>query len=262
MQAEDRYEKFCSEYVPTLPPAFGLEPDKRWDTQFPKLAMQRQLLHIAILDSVCWNFRPLLLLSATELALLPSYKHGLVQSQRTRLAIAALRELEAVSALHSLFGGSQIRFSAIIFNTFEAAVLLLCLSSQIEENYLYHGEDDLEILGTRTARPSRARIVQAVETALNRLRMLSGVSEMAASATKVVGELLAQAGRGAALSPVTGSGRSSAWANSGSELVGNDFGADVWNSPQSFDENLVDELFLDIGGEQVETGFQFPYGED
>ncbi|KAI3010084.1 hypothetical protein CBS147346_1866 [Aspergillus niger] len=50
---EQRYERFCAEYIPTLPPAYALNPDRRWDGQLPKLPMQRQLLYIAIFDSVC-----------------------------------------------------------------------------------------------------------------------------------------------------------------------------------------------------------------
>ncbi|EHA24756.1 hypothetical protein ASPNIDRAFT_182044, partial [Aspergillus niger ATCC 1015] len=70
---EQRYERFCAEYIPTLPPAYALNPDRRWDGQLPKLPMQRQLLYIAIFDSVCWNFRPLLLLKPGQVTSLPPY---------------------------------------------------------------------------------------------------------------------------------------------------------------------------------------------
>ncbi|KAL1870691.1 hypothetical protein Daus18300_005011 [Diaporthe australafricana] len=258
-QGEHRYERFCTEYLPTLTPAFALEPDTRWDKHFPKLSMQRQLLHIAIFDSVCWNFRPLLLLTAAQLAGLPAYKRVLIQSQRERLATAALRELEAVSALHSMFGGSQIRSSAIIFNTFEAAVLLLCLSSQTEDSQFCQEEDGTEILGVRTARPSRAQMMQAVETALRRLKMLSEVSEMAASGTKVVGELLNQGARDAALPPTTGSSSGSGWPGTVSNLLGTNFDSDMWISSDESHENLMNELLSNIGNQESGPEFQFPY---
>lgn len=102
-QAEQRYEKFDAEFLPTLPPAFALEPDTRWDSRLPKLAMQRLLLHIAIFDSVCWNFRPLLLLRPDHVASLPAYKRVLLRSQKRRMCMAALKELETVSALNSVW---------------------------------------------------------------------------------------------------------------------------------------------------------------
>ncbi|KAL4909242.1 hypothetical protein BDW74DRAFT_79038 [Aspergillus multicolor] len=149
LQNEQRYDKFCAEYLPTLPPAFALEPNTQWDTNERKLPMQRQLLHIAIFDSICWNFRPLLLLQPTQIASLAPYKQVLLQSQKRRLALAALKVLEAVTALHTMFGGSHTRFAAIIFNTFEAAVLLLGLCCHADFPF-GHGEEDTVLLGVKT----------------------------------------------------------------------------------------------------------------
>ena len=35
--AEERYERFCNEYLANLPSAFALKPNMQWDTQFPIL---------------------------------------------------------------------------------------------------------------------------------------------------------------------------------------------------------------------------------
>lgn len=58
--AEEKYEKFCVDFLQNMPPAFALQPDKQWDTHLPTLPMQRQLLHNAIFEHLCWNFRPVL----------------------------------------------------------------------------------------------------------------------------------------------------------------------------------------------------------
>ncbi|KAJ4379487.1 hypothetical protein N0V85_008851, partial [Neurospora sp. IMI 360204] len=61
MAAEERYDKFSREFLSQLPPAFALaDADESWDILLPKLPLQRQMLHMAIYDSLCWNFRPLL----------------------------------------------------------------------------------------------------------------------------------------------------------------------------------------------------------
>jgi hypothetical protein len=49
-QGEQRYEQFCLDFLPILPPALALEPDTRWDKNAPKLAMQRHLLYISVYD--------------------------------------------------------------------------------------------------------------------------------------------------------------------------------------------------------------------
>lgn len=245
-----------------LPRPFGLESDTSWDRHFPKLAMQRELLHIAVFDSVCWNFRPLLLLTAAEIPGFPAYKRVLIQSQRERLATPALRDLEVVSALHSLFGGSQIRFSAIIFNTFEAAVLFLGLSLRTENSHFCQEEDDIEILGMRTTRRNRAQTMQAVETALNRLRMLSEVSEMAASGTEVMGELLSPSGRDAGLPSATGLSSGSGWPDTVSALLENNFDSDMWISAEHSHESLMNELMSNIGSQEPGTQFRYSSWQD
>lgn len=199
--AERRYETFWAEYVPALPPAFALEdPDTRWDEARPRLALQRQLLHMAVLDSICWNFRPLMLLGPGQLAALPPYKRTLHQSQRRTLAAAALRQLEAVSRLHALLGGSHIRLSAIVFYTFEAAVLLLCLVSDPQYPFPQQGGEGGEDVGgghqqggLRYSHLTRAKTVHAAERALSRLKMLSEVSDMASCGARILGQLFVKA---------------------------------------------------------------------
>lgn len=258
-QGEQRYETFCSEYITTLPLALALDPDTRWDRQRPKLAMQRQLLYIAIFDSVCWNFRPLLLLTTTQIAGLPPYKRVLIQSQKARLSIAALKVLQAVSTLHSMFGGSQIRFSAIIFNTFEAAVLLLCLHSQAGDDQLCQEEDSHEILGLQVRGPSRDEVMQAVETALGRLRMLAEVSEMAASGAKVLTQLLNQAGRNTASPPPTGLSNVPAWPGTFSTFLGTNYDPGMSISSVQSHEGLMAELLSHLENQETGTDLQLPY---
>ncbi|GAB1214931.1 hypothetical protein ATERTT37_004112 [Aspergillus terreus] len=201
LEGEQRYDRFCAEYLPTLSPAFAIEPDTQWDADLPKLPMQRQLLHIAIFDSICWNFRPLLLLKSAQIARLAPYKQVLLQSQKRRLALAALKVLEAVTALHTMFGGSHTRFAAIIFNTFEAAVLLLGLSCH-GDCIFGHAEESTVLLGVKAGRLTRHRALQAAEQALRRLQMLAGVSYMAASGAHVVTQLFVKATQEPASEPL------------------------------------------------------------
>lgn len=243
--------------------------------------MQRQLLHIAIYDSVCWNFRPLLLLTATQIAGLPPYKRVLIQSQKTRLSMAALEELQAVSKLHSMFGGSHVRFSAIIFNTFEAAVLLLCLSSQPGYDQALKEEDSHEILGIQISRRSRDEMMKAVETALTRLRTLAEVSEMAASGAKAITQLLSQAGRNAALQTTptpTGLENGTEWSGTFSTMAGTydadqdlrrgsglatllgTYDSEMSTSAEQTHESLMADLLSNIENQQTDTDLQIPYG--
>ncbi|EER44914.1 conserved hypothetical protein [Histoplasma capsulatum H143] len=191
-ESEHRYERLCAEYLPSVHAAFAIDkPDMTWDEALPKLPMQRQLFYIAIFDSVCWNFRPLLLLKPNDVASLPPYKRVLLQSQKLRLGLAALKELEAVTALHLMFGGSYTRFGAIIFNTFEAAVLLLCLCTHADFPF-DQGDENTDILGMKV-KLSRKRAMQAAELAINRLQMLAEFNDMAASGARVAAQLFARA---------------------------------------------------------------------
>ncbi|RYP46455.1 hypothetical protein DL768_007325 [Monosporascus sp. mg162] len=200
--AEDRYEQFCSEFLANLPPSFALQPNKTWDKRFPKLPLQRQLLYIAIFNSLCWNFRPLLLQGAYRIHSLPAYKRVLISSQRKALAVAALHVLDAVNTLHGLLGGSHTRFVGIIFPTFEAAVVLACLC--IDAYFPGDDEEDdgnappppgetkaakTDPLRASTVDVTRTACVEAVQDALRRLRMLAEVSSMAEAGAHTLGRL-------------------------------------------------------------------------
>ncbi|KAJ5892904.1 hypothetical protein N7504_009595 [Penicillium tannophilum] len=194
MESEKKYDKLCAEYLPSLHAAFAIDhPDTAWDQALPKLPMQRQLLYIAIFDSVCWNFRPVLLLKPDYIAGLAPYKRVLLESQKQRLAMAALKELEAVTALHSMFGGSSTRFAAIIFNTFEAAVLLLSLCSHIDFSY-DQGDGNTNILGIQ-AKLTYKKAMEAAEQAIGRLQILAERSDMAAAGARVAAQVFAKAAK-------------------------------------------------------------------
>ncbi|KAI0553961.1 hypothetical protein F4679DRAFT_391738 [Xylaria curta] len=127
LAAQERYDKFVAEFLPSLPSVFCLEPDKRWDSRLPKLCLQRQILHMAIFDSLCYNFRPVLLQNPGQVELLPGYKQVLLSSHKKALAAAALKVLECSSLLHDMMGGLHNRYPGTIIPTFEAAVPLLWL---------------------------------------------------------------------------------------------------------------------------------------
>ncbi|KAL4740431.1 hypothetical protein BDV11DRAFT_214426 [Aspergillus similis] len=250
LESEQRYVRFCAEYLPTLSPAFALEPDTQWDAELPKLPMQRQLLHIAIFDSICWNFRPLLLLKPPEIARLAPYKQVLLQSQKRRLALAALKELEAVTTLHAMFGGSHTRFAAIIFNTFEAAVLLLGLCCHGDWPF-DHGEENMLLLGVKIGQLTRDKALRAAEQALRRLQMLAEVSEMAASGAHVVTQLFTMATQRQAPEPVTpmGPSGSSSWPGSLLNLLGLDDDAGRRASAEHANPNWMSESFTTVSGD-------------
>ncbi|KAI1380699.1 hypothetical protein F4677DRAFT_404340 [Hypoxylon crocopeplum] len=260
-QGEQRYERFCTEFIPILSPAFALEPDTKWDEFNPKLAMQRALLHIAIYDSVCWNFRPLLLLKPSGVARLPPYKQVLIQSQKKRLAMAALKELEVVSTLHSLFGNSYTRFSAIIFNTFEAAILLLCLCLHADFPF-DQGEGSVDILGLKVGKLTRAKSMQAAEQALRRLQMLAEVSDMAASGARVMAQLFAKASMAkestnSAAMLESGHG-STSWATTFSNLVEHNDDPGQWAASEHWNLSLGSDLLSTIVHENAYPESQIP----
>ncbi|KAK5994072.1 putative transcription factor sol4 [Cladobotryum mycophilum] len=198
--AEEGYDRFCREYLSQLPATFALvDPDQRWDKQFPKLPMQRKLLHIAIYDSLCWNFRPLLSRQASSL---PAYKSALLGSQTRALAVAALNTMDSVAQLHTLLGDCHTRLPVIGFSTFEAAVLLVYLCT----NPLFPGQgprDDVPIcnagapgidpLQAGMRNVTRAGCLNAVHTALRRLQKLAEVSGMADIGANTLSQLLAKA---------------------------------------------------------------------
>lgn len=192
--AEERYEKFCSEELANLPSAFALQPNNEWGVRLPVLPLQRQLLHITIFDSICWNFRPLLLLEPSHVLNLPTYKQVLLCTQKKSLAVAALNVLEAVSALHGMLGASHTRYPSIIFHTFESAILLACLCMDLD----FPGSGCngppraviIDPLAVGVVNLTRERCIQAAHDALSRLQMLAEVNSMAEAGARTLTRLL------------------------------------------------------------------------
>lgn len=192
--AEERYENFCSTFLQTMPSAFALQPDKRWDDRLPTLPMQRQLLHMAIFEFLCWNFTPALLQQPDQVEHLPAYKQFLISHNKQALAVAALNLLESVSSLHTMMGGSHTRFAGIIVPIFEAAVPLLCLCAD-EDFPGDTGEDrshtlKIDPLGIGISNMTRAGCMQAAWDALNRLQTLAEVSEVAEVGARTLSRLI------------------------------------------------------------------------
>ncbi|EED18320.1 conserved hypothetical protein [Talaromyces stipitatus ATCC 10500] len=192
--AEERYEKFCNEYLATLPSAFALQPNRQWDEHLLTLSKQREILHISIFESLCYNFRSALLRNSRQTQHLPHYKQVLLASQRKFLAVAALHVLTCASSLHALMGGAQTCFPDIIRPTFEAAVLLVYVCM---EPSLFDGVENRHYSSIKTD-PLRAGManlkqemwVNAIRDALTRLQMLAEVSRMAEISAQALSQLL------------------------------------------------------------------------
>ncbi|EQB51715.1 hypothetical protein CGLO_08749 [Colletotrichum gloeosporioides Cg-14] len=208
MAAGERYDRFCREFLPQVPPGFALtRPDESRDKQFPRLPLQRQLLHTAVYDSLCWNFRPLLL---RRPAPLPAYKAVLLGFQKRTLAVAALRTLDSVGKLHTLLGGRHTRLACIVISTFEAAVLLLSLladpsfpGERQRPDTSYSPptpppphEEAADPLQAGIPGLSRSGCLQAVQVGLDRLKMLAEVSSMADLGASTLGQLLGRLSEG------------------------------------------------------------------
>lgn len=158
--------------------------------------------------------------------------------------MAALGELEAVSALHSMFNDSHTRFGVIIFNTFEAAVLLLYLCSHADFP-VDEGENSAYVLGMEVGKLTRGKLMQAVEKALGRLQMLAEVSDMAVSGARVVAQLFAKAMSDMeSPEPATPaeSSHSSWWPSASSGLLGLDWDSGHWASSEYSNPSLMTEL--------------------
>ncbi|KAF2969702.1 hypothetical protein GQX73_g3822 [Xylaria multiplex] len=194
--AQERYDKFYAEFLLTVPPVFSLEPDTQWDNRLPKLYLQRQILHTAIFDSLCYNFRPSLLQDPAEVELLPGYKQILLSSHKKALASAALKVLEKVSTLHNMIGASHARYPGIIIPAFEAAVPLLCLCADTD----FPGETmdaslttgTLHPLSTTMANLTRNQCMQAIRDAVERLQSLAEFSKMAEAGARALASLIAR----------------------------------------------------------------------
>jgi hypothetical protein len=201
-EAEERYDKFCKEFLAQLPPVFALDSSKEWDERLERLPPQRQTLHIAIFDFLCHNFRPVLLCDPRQVQSLPAYKQVLVASQRKALAAATLKTLEGVSKLHTMLGSSHTRYAAIIMPTFEATVALVSLIMDVNFPGANMGEDgvpralDVDPLGWEKAQLTRDRCYRAAQEGLARLRMLAEVSDMARAGANTLARLIVKVPNG------------------------------------------------------------------
>lgn len=194
--AEERYEKFCADFLQTLPSAFALQPDKQWDTRLPTLPMQRQLLHNAIFEHLCWNFRPVLFQRLDLVQHLPGYKRILITHNKQALAVASLALLDGVSNLHTMMGGSHTRFSGVIVPTFEATVPLLCLYAdknfpeEIAPESPSHVIMKADPIGNGIRHVTRAKCMQAACDALACLQNLAEVSNLAETGARTLARLI------------------------------------------------------------------------
>jgi hypothetical protein len=200
--AEERYDRFCREILATLPPEFALvNATCVWDKQVQRLPLQRQMLHVAIFDSIRHNFAPVLMLAPAQVQSWSVYKQVLVSSQRRALAAAALRMLDSVSKLHALLGRSHTRFTAVVQPTFEAGVMLgsLVLDDQflgtptnldMDAGNEQIGQDDP--LAWEKAHVTRERCRRAAQNALLRLEMLAEISNLAKVGAGTLARLMAE----------------------------------------------------------------------
>ncbi|KAE8151802.1 hypothetical protein BDV25DRAFT_128505 [Aspergillus avenaceus] len=197
--AEERYERFCAEFLPTVPEPFILGHGTDWDD--PLLMRQRELLHLALFDYIVQNFRPLLCIDPTTIRELPKYKQALIQQHRRILARAALGMLQCVATLHSLLGQGHTRLSLITFHTFEASVVLVCLLISEASTAEYQGpliEDglgplySLDPLASLIPDAGSASCMTAVEDALTRLEMLAEGSPLADVGSKRLSQLVSR----------------------------------------------------------------------
>lgn len=198
MAAEERYNRFCRDYSAQLPRAFALaDPDEAWDTHFPKLPLQRKLLHLATYESICWNFRPLL---AGQTGTLDAQKSMLLSLQKRKLAAAALHVLDSATQVQALFGGCLTRISGLVFSIFEAAVLLVSLSmdpafpKEIPQHHTHpSGTLPTDPLYRRMSVVTQLGCSEAAEGAHHRLKMLSAASSMAETGANALAQLLGRA---------------------------------------------------------------------
>ncbi|KAI0478372.1 hypothetical protein GGR56DRAFT_630064 [Xylariaceae sp. FL0804] len=198
--AEEKFEALYNDFVHTLPAAFSLSPDKRWDPLLPELNRQREFLHSAIYCCICNNFKSALQMTPQQIAALPRYKQTILSEQRKLLARSALKMLESVFQLHSMFGLSQTRIFAITFFNFEGAVILaaLCLffaekeKSEVGRSDSTHGSSlDLNsYVHTAELDPGYSTCLEASKEALRRLVMLGGSQPIAEVGARILRELL------------------------------------------------------------------------
>ncbi|KAI0202849.1 hypothetical protein F4808DRAFT_420054 [Astrocystis sublimbata] len=182
---QETYDDFCSHFICTIPPVFGLKPDQKWDDSVPRVLLQRHVFHVALFESLCHNFRPAVLPTQQEIEKLPTWKQTIWQSHTKALAVSAINLLKTISNLQMMICGSYTRFSDIIMPTFEAATLLLTLC-----NNATFPAPTVEVPTTVTVtKPhplsadmdaiTREGCMQAIKEAIARMQKLAEVSKMA-----------------------------------------------------------------------------------
>ncbi|KAF1955970.1 trascription factor [Byssothecium circinans] len=194
--AEERYQRFCNEFLPELPAPFALEPNTDWDQHIPELPRQRKLFHVALFESVMHNFRLLLRLDRHHLLNLPNSRMALVTRHRHALATAAMGLFQSVTSLHANMSFNQTKLSLVVFYYFETAVVLsLCILRACDSN----GMQDLEHanffsphspLSPNMIDISQNQCMRAIEEARSQLEMMSLSNVMAETGARQLGKLV------------------------------------------------------------------------
>lgn len=195
IESENIYQRFCKEFLATLPPAFSMDPNQCLGGSSPDCIKQRQMIRIAILDSICWNFRSSLFLGRDYMQIVPTFKQVLLSSQRRLLGAAALALLDAISELHDSLGTTHTRFLSITIHTFESAVLLGCLClfpdfPGVAEGAASGSDTEPDVLNLNRATITRDRCIDAIFGALTRLKILADVNSVADDGAKTLETLL------------------------------------------------------------------------
>ena len=125
----------------------------------------------------------------------------LLDSQKTALVVAALHVLEGVSQLHAMLGSCHTCFAGLVFSTFEVAVLLvdLCMDPLFRRDDPQPAMSDAK--NSKNPDPLRVGMrnvswdgcIGAVQGALDPLRMLADVSNMADVGASTLTQLLSKA---------------------------------------------------------------------
>ncbi|KAF2686242.1 hypothetical protein K458DRAFT_430100 [Lentithecium fluviatile CBS 122367] len=198
VEAEERYERFSLQFLANLPPAFSLNPDKTYDESCPKLPLQRQIFHIAVFESICCNFRPVLATDWEKDPNLPSYKRMLLSSQKRLLATMALKLSAAAGELYVILGTKYTRSVSIVFYTFEAAILLGCVCLDLDlpddlSDDLSSPVKTMDFPGDDGAGVTKQMCLEDMTNALARLEVLAEVSVLAEAGAETLSRLLSRA---------------------------------------------------------------------
>lgn len=194
--AEERYQRFCTEFLPELPAPFALEPNTDWDQRIPELPRQRKLFHVALFESVLQNFRQLLQFDRHHLRNLPNSKINLVTQHRHALVTAALGLFQSVTSLHAMMSFNQTKLSLVVFYYFETAVVLsLCIlragdASDRQEWEHANFFSQHSALSSSMIDISQSQCIRAIEEARSQLEMMSLGNVMAEAGARQIRKLI------------------------------------------------------------------------